>query len=131
MKKGILLNHELSELAARLGDGETIVIANYHLAIPDNIKFIDLAVRRNLPSLSDVVEAVLSELYVNEAIVPVEMEMDSRDIFLGLKNILGNIDIERITCDEFRLRSMETSAIVRTGEFAPHASIILRSGVKL
>ncbi|MDI6600414.1 MAG: D-ribose pyranase [Thermoanaerobacteraceae bacterium] len=131
MKKGVLLNHELSELVARLGDGETIVIANYHLTVPDSIRFIDLAVKKNMPGLVDVVEAVLTELYVSEVIVPVEMERDSQDVFLSLKEVLGNIDIERITCDEFRLRSMETAAIVRTGEFTPHASIILRSGVKL
>ena len=47
----------------------------------------------------------------------------------NLQKLLGDIPISHIPHKDFKRRTFEAKAIVRTGEFTPYANVILISGV--
>ena len=50
MKKGTLINSEISHLVARLGHGDAVTICDAGLPVPPGVPRIDLAVCRGLPT---------------------------------------------------------------------------------
>ena len=60
MKRTTLLHAELSEVIARLGHGDLLVIGDAGLPIPDGPRRIDLALSANVPRFHEVLAAVLS-----------------------------------------------------------------------
>ena len=67
MKRTTLLHAELSEVIARLGHGDLLVIGDAGLPIPDGPRRIDLAVSADVPRFQDVLAAVLAEMQVESA----------------------------------------------------------------
>lgn len=67
MKKTALLHGGLSQLVAGLGHGDLVVIADAGLPVPPGTPCIDLALTRGVPSLDQVLQALLSEMQVERA----------------------------------------------------------------
>ena len=129
MKKTRLLHAELSGLIARLGHGDMLVIGDAGLPIPEGIQRIDLAVTANLPRFIDVVDAVLSEMCVESAVIAVEIQGRNPGVELELRAKLGATPVSLVPHEDLKALSAKARAIVRTGEFSPYANVILRSGV--
>lgn len=128
MKKGIVLNGPISETIANMGHTDTMVIADCGLPIPSTTRKIDLALTKGIPGFIDTVDAVLSELEVEEAFVAREMPDRSPDLFGKLKESLGNIPVRYISHEELKAMAKDSKACVRTGECTPYANVILKSG---
>lgn len=129
MKKKGMLNDKISEVIASMCHMDTLVIADAGLPIPDNIRRIDLAVKKNVPSFMDVLTTVLEELQVQRVTIAAEMETLSPMLFDDIKAIFKTTEIEIIPHAEFKKKTKLAKAIIRTGEFTPYANIILESGV--
>lgn len=128
MKKSILVNSALSEAIARLGHMDMLVIADAGLPIPDSTQRIDLALTKGVPTFIETLGTVMTEMYVEKAIVAEEMLQNSPHIFEQLKDILGSTPIEFVSHHNFKLQTRDARAIIRTGEFTPYANVILVSG---
>lgn len=129
MKRTTLLHAELSEVIARLGHGDMLVIGDAGLPIPDGPRRIDLAISANLPRFVDVLHAVLSEMQVESAVVAEEIVARNPPVNAVVHELLTAVPIEQISHERFKALSASARAIVRTGEFSPYANIILRAGV--
>lgn len=129
MKKGVLLNSEITAVIAAMGHTDLLTIADCGLPIPDTTKRIDLALTKNVPGFLETLNAVLLELEVEEAFIAREMVERSPDLFNALQEKLGNVPIQFITHEEFKIMTKSAKACVRTGECTPYANIILKSGV--
>ncbi len=129
MKKQGLLNADIAAVTASMGHLDTITIADAGLPIPDEAYRIDLVVKKNLPRFLDVVSVLLDELVVQEAIVAAEMAETSPALYDELHSLLGEIPITFMPHEEFKARTAESKAVVRSGEFTPYANVILVSGV--
>lgn len=137
MKKGVLLNSEISYTISKLGHGDSIVIGDSGLPIPDSCKRIDLAVSRGIPSFLDVLDAVLAEYRVEEIVLAEETKEINPVIYQGiiskikeLQNDEGyNIKITEVSHEELKILNKDSKAIIRTGECTPYANILLKSGV--
>ncbi|WP_422446711.1 D-ribose pyranase [Thermoanaerobacterium sp. DL9XJH110] len=129
MKKNPLLNSEISYIISRLGHTDTIVIADAGLPIPDNVRRIDLALVPGMPSFLDTLEAVLTELKVESAVVASEMKQKSPGLYSKIKESLKNVAIGELSHEEFKRETARAKAVIRTGEFTPYANIILQAGV--
>ena len=127
MKKGIVLNSQISEVIANMGHTDLLAIADCGLPIPDTSKKIDLALTKGIPGFIEAVDVVLTELEVEEAIIAKEMLEKSPDLFAKLKESLGNIPITFVTHAEFKQLTKSAKACIRTGECTPFANIILKS----
>ncbi|HYF81636.1 MAG TPA: D-ribose pyranase [Clostridia bacterium] len=137
MKKGVLLNSEVSYIISRLGHGDSIVIGDSGLPVPDNCKRIDLAVSRGIPSFLDVLDAVLAEQRVEELVLAKEIKEKNTVIYEGIisriKELENNegykVKITEVSHEEFKILNKDSKAIIRTGECTPYANILLKSGV--
>jgi D-ribose pyranase len=129
VKKTTLLHAELSEVIARLGHGDLLVIADAGLPIPDGPRRIDLAVSANVPRFADVLAAVLAELQVESAVIAEELAPANPSVHAQLRRQLGATPVTALSHEQLKAATRDARAIVRTGEFSPYANVILRAGV--
>ncbi|MEZ4559747.1 MAG: D-ribose pyranase [Caldilineaceae bacterium] len=129
MKKGTLLNQPLSAVIAGMGHMDELVIADAGLPIPAGPQRIDLALTQGVPTFMATVQAVLSELQIEGAVIAAEMLERSPDVAAALQAALGDVPIETVPHEAFKTRTAHARAVVRTGEFTPYANVILIAGV--
>lgn len=131
MKRAALLNIELSQIIAAMGHGDMLVIGDAGLPVPPGVRRVDLAVARGVPSLDQVLQAILSELQVEAAIVAHEC-LDGQQLpaWYQQRQTDGLPSAPQcVSHEEFKAMSRQAVAVVRTGECTPYANIALRSGV--
>jgi len=129
MKRTALLHAELSEVVARLGHGDLLVIGDAGLPIPDGPRRIDLAVTPGVPRFHEVLAAVLGEMQVESAVVAVELAARNPAVEAEIRQRLAAVPIATLPHEEFKALTRSARAMVRTGECSPYANVILRAGV--
>jgi D-ribose pyranase len=128
MKKTPLLNIALSQLLASLGHGDSIVIGDAGLPVPAGVPLIDLALTRGIPGVMDTLQTVLTEMHVEHHVLADELAERSPQLArqIGLLGLAGK---QTLPHEEFKRRTQQAKAVIRTGEFTPYANIILIAGV--
>lgn len=135
MKRGLLLNRHLSHLMASLGHLQEITIADAGLPAFVGANVIDLAVSPGVPSFFEVLHALRSELVVEEVIyakeVSSELESKFHTEFESWQSIQGKKinSLKTIFHNDFKSRTADSMAIIRTGETVPYSNVILVAGV--
>jgi D-ribose pyranase len=136
MKRGGILNPELSRVVASLGHGDAVVVADAGLPIPAGIERIDLAFAPGKPAFMEVLEALLGEMEVERAVLAAELQVATPPAFgQGLQRRLLALPrvqargVELVPHEELKRLTRGARAVVRTGEFTPYANVILYSGV--
>lgn len=131
MKKTALLNSELSYVVSKMGHFDTLTIGDAGLPVPDGVQRIDLAVTYGVPSFRDVFFTVVRELKVQRAIIAGEMKLRNPALYGDLMLFFQNegIEVREIPHTTFKEQTKKSKAVVRTGEAAPFANVILESGV--
>ncbi|MDR7435970.1 MAG: D-ribose pyranase [Armatimonadota bacterium] len=129
MKKGGVLNSELSHIIATMGHTDALVVADSGLPIPGSVRKVDLALVKGVPGFLETVEAILQELQVERVIVAREMSERSPQLYEQVRSLFAAVPIEEIPHEEFKAKVSGAKAVVRTGECTPYANIILISGV--
>ncbi|MBF8983176.1 D-ribose pyranase [Lutibacter sp. B2] len=137
MKKGTLLNSEISYVISKMGHTDHLTIGDSGLPIPSETKRIDLALKKGIPSFLDTLDTVLEELEVEEIIIAKEMTEVSKDLYEDIMKRMNELEkdkgkkitVHTISHEEFKEMTKESKAVIRTGECTPYANIILKSGV--
>lgn len=137
MKKGTLLNSEISSLVSRLGHTDSVVVGDAGLPIPAGPQRIDLALTQGIPSFMQVVKSVTEEMQVESAIIAEEIKTHNPQLhseLLALLDLLqqhqGNtLSIQYVTHEQFKQQTQRSQAVIRSGECSPFANIILCAGV--
>lgn len=137
MKKGTVLNADISSVISRLGHTDTLVIADAGLPIPRNTPRIDLALTHGVPGFMQVVEVVTQEMQVEAAILASEIKQHNPQLHETLLKHIeqlqqhqGNtISIRYISHEQFKQHTADSHAVTRSGECSPYANIILCAGV--
>jgi len=137
MKKGTLLNSDISSVISRLGHTDSIVIGDAGLPIPQGPQRIDLALTHGIPTFLQVTQAVTSEMQVESAIIAEEIKQHNPQLhseLLALLDLLqqhqGNsISISYVSHEQFKHQTQRSQAVIRSGECSPYANVILIAGV--
>jgi len=137
MKKTTLLNAPLSAVIAELGHTDTITVCDCGLPIPATTERIDLAITQGTPTFYDVFNAITAELCIEKITIAKEMRNISPEFYKAFLTRIeevakeqGNtIEIEEIPHTEFKQRTAESTAIVRSGECTYYANAIITAGV--
>ncbi|MBC2856896.1 MAG: D-ribose pyranase [Cetobacterium sp.] len=133
MKKGRLLNSEISYEIAKIGHTSHITVCDAGLPIPKDVKRIDLAIEKGYPEFIKTLDSVLSEMMVEEIVLAEEISTVNPKILKEILDLFAsynmNPKITWVSHENFKLITKESEAIVRTGECTPYANIILKSGV--
>ena len=137
MKKGRLLNAELSYVIARLGHTDTLTIADAGLPIPAGPQRIDLALTPGTPDFMQVVKAVTLEMQVESALIAEEIKQHNPQrhsellaVLEALQQHQGNkIAVRYTSHEQFKQQTQRSQAVIRSGECSPFANVILSAGV--
>ena len=129
MKKSNILNAEIIKEIASAGHTQSLVIADAGLPIPQGTKVIDLALVKGVPSFSDVLSAVCSELVVESYVYASEAEQANPAIVDCMQKCLPDIPKDSIPHEDFKTLSSKANVIIRTGECTSYANVILIAGV--
>lgn len=129
MKKNRLINSDISFIISKMGHTDTLIIADCGLPIPKDVKRIDIAIERNIPSFLSVLEVILTELVVEKITLAKEIKQENSSILEQIKSRIP-INPHFISHEKLKEESKKSIAIIRTGEASPYANIILHSGVK-
>ncbi len=130
MRPNGLLHPGLVELLTGAGHGDVIVIADAGLKIPRHALRIDLGLAAGIPSMIEVLGAILPEFVVESAILADEMSTWNPDLDRHVTNRLSSFSISRLPHTEFATQLERTAlGYVRTGKCTAYASIALIAGV--
>ncbi len=125
------LNAQLSRVISECGHTDSIVVADAGLPIPASVERIDLAYRAGAPGFLDVLDTVLVEFVVEKAVVSSEMVEESTDMLNAIRHRLEQVgvEVEFVPHTEFKQKTHDARAVVRSGEFTPYSNVLLYSGV--
>jgi D-ribose pyranase len=129
VKKTTLLQSDLSYVIATLGHLDTLVIADAGLPIPTETLRIDLALTQGVPGAVQTLKVVLDEMKVERVILAEEVKERNPQFLSAVQELLPDVPVEFLPHTEFKTRTASARAVVRTGEFAPYANVILVAGV--
>ncbi len=137
MKKGPVLNSEISAVISRLGHTDTLVVCDAGLPVPQNTQRIDMALTQGVPGFMQVLEVVTAEMQVEAAIIASEIEEQNPQLHETLLKHIeqlqqhqGNtINVRYVTHEQFKKQTADSQAVIRSGECSPYANIILCAGV--
>ena len=132
MKRSWLRHAELAQVIAALGHGEMLVLGDAGLPIPSGPGGplrIDLAVSPGVPSLAEVLKAVLSELAIESTVIASEALVNEGKELPPWYASQLQLRPKTVSHAEFKKLCASARAMVRTGECTPYANIILVAGV--
>jgi len=137
MKKGSVLNSDISSIISRLGHTDTLVVCDAGLPVPRSTQRIDMALTQGVPSFMQVLEVVTAEMQVETAILAAEIKHHNPQLHETLLNHIeqlqqhqGNtIAVRYVTHEQFKQQTADSQAVIRSGECSPYANIILCAGV--
>lgn len=129
MKKTTLLHSDLSYIIATLGHLDTLAIADAGLPIPAGTERIDLALTKGVPGAIQTLKVVLEEMQVEKIILAEEGKDRNPRFIAEVQELLPGVPVEFVSHADFKARTADARAVVRTGEFSPYANVILVSGV--
>ena len=128
MKKGTVINTQLSQVIADMGHFDLLGIGDAGMPVPADTWKIDLAVSRNLPSFMDVLKNVLTELQIQKVYLAEEIKTQNPKQLEQIQHLI-DVPIVFIPHDQMKKDLSKTKAFIRTGEMTPYANILLESGV--
>ncbi|MDU3914360.1 D-ribose pyranase [Kluyvera ascorbata] len=117
MKKGTVLNSEISSVISRLGHTDTLVVCDAGLPIPRSTARIDMALTQGVPTFMQVLGVVTQEMQVEAAILAAEIQQNNPQLH------------EALLKHQFKQQTADSQAVIRSGECSPYANIILCAGV--
>lgn len=130
MKRGKILNSELSYAIASMGHGDLMIVCDAGFPIPSTAWRIDLAIVQDVPDLETVLSA-LSEAFIAEKVsYAAEMAENNPPLLEKVRRLFSASEHAPIPHQQI-LSEMAAAAkvIVRTGAFDPWGNILLYSGV--
>ncbi|BDZ30412.1 D-ribose pyranase [Lactiplantibacillus sp. WILCCON 0030] len=129
MKKGTVINSDLSRVISQMGHFDRLSIGDAGMPVPMGTEKIDLAVQNGIPSFMQVLNNVLAELEVQRIYLAEEIKTENPAMLKQIQKRLPETPITFIPHREMKQDLAKCRAFVRTGEMTPYANIQLESGV--
>jgi D-ribose pyranase len=128
MKRGGILNPALSHLLASTGHTDYFTVCDRGFPVPAGPERIDLALVDDIPTVLDVLAAVIAEWSLDRVLITHEMDAISPNRVAEMRAVLGDIPFERVSHGQLKRLAQSARATVRTGDTIPYANIIVVSG---
>jgi D-ribose pyranase len=133
VKRGRILNAELSRAIATMGHGDLFLICDAGFPIPLDRWRIDLAITHDVPDLYTVLDLVLEELVVENVIYAEDIQSNNQPLLQRLQTTFERSGAELEAVPHSRMvgeLAHNAKAIVRTGAFNPWGNIALVCGTE-
>ena len=127
MKKTGILNADLAGELTRLRHLDRFVICDAGFPIPKDSNVVDVSLIAGIPTMMQVLKAVLNELIVEEYIIFDRMESANPEYFHEIKGFFVNQAHSEVSMPEFIELAKDAKLFIRTGELKPCSNIMLTS----
>ncbi|WP_135551226.1 D-ribose pyranase [Paenibacillus cymbidii] len=128
MKRGGILNPALSKLLAETGHTDILTICDRGFPVPPDQQRLDLALVDDIPTVLDVLRAVHAEFVIDCIIVTEEMAAASPARYAQLQAEFAGLRFMTVSHQRFKQLVPESRAVIRTGDTAPYANLMIVSG---
>jgi D-ribose pyranase len=126
MLKSGILNPQLNSLLSRVRHTNTLVIADRGFPFWPQVETIDLALVDDIPTVLEVLEAIMANFNVGKAWMATEFrEHNSAELVGRFSTILPGLMFEQHV--ELKRRVPLAIGLVRTGGTAQYSNVILES----
>jgi D-ribose pyranase len=124
-----IINGELASLLARFRHVNTIAIVDGPFPTYPNVETVDLAVVLGLPSIPDVLAAILPHVEVTSVTMAAEFEaqVDAK-VVSDYRKAISHLPLNIIAHEDFKIKVGQTLGIIHTGDNVPYSSVILSCG---
>ncbi|MCL2880571.1 MAG: D-ribose pyranase [Treponema sp.] len=129
MKKNGIQNAEINAVISAIGHTQYIVIADVGLPVPKGVPCVDLALVPGIPSFMEVLRAVKAELVIDSWVLASELKTRRPDAYAEIVKEMAPVSGVDFPHERLKEISRDAYAIIRTGETAPYANIVLYAGV--
>lgn len=124
-----LFNREILRELSKLGHTDSFVISDAGLAIPKEMKVVDLSIKKNFPTVPDVLEEILKIFSVEKVVISEDLTTHNptkqEKIFSFIDE---DLEVEIISQDAFRGQLVpKAKFVIRTGDFDSYSNIYLVS----
>lgn len=127
LEKGFI-NRNIAKMIAEQGHGDLLMVVDAGFAIPKGLEVVDLSLKENVPSVTDIMSE-LSEYYsVERIIVAEETKEHNPSLLTKVNKIWGMPTNDFVLHTELKALSCKVKGIIRTGDFTSFANFILVSG---
>lgn len=128
MKRTGILHGQLAGELAALGNQDLFMICNAKIAIPRDVSVVDLALEAGIPTILQVLEAILRESCVEYYFITEELKEEQQEIYSKIHSTLHIAKEETAPNIGFKSYVRNIKFAVRTGDMTPYGNIILRAG---
>lgn len=129
MSTNRIINGQLASLLARFRHVNTIAIVDGPFPTYPNVETVDLAVVLGLPSIPDVLSAILPHIEVSSVTMAAEFEAKVDAKVVGeYRKTISHLSLNIIAHEEFKVKVGQTLGIIHTGDNVPYSSVILNCG---
>ncbi len=134
MKKHGIYNKALMTAIADMGHEEYIVIGDAGVPIAKPEQRIDLAISKDLPTISQVLDLIMDDLIFEEVIVAQEQKdfnpVHFRDIEDMVHARYSTMEVQTMPHYDFFAEYLpKAKYIVRTGSLMPWGNVVLKAGI--
>ena len=128
MKKGGIYHPAINHLLASTGHTDYFTVCDRGFPVPVGPERIDLALTDDIPTVLDVVRAVMPEFQIDRVLIANEACRAAPDRVRELRTLLDPIPL--VTIDHLELKALAQAgrATIRTADTVPYANIIIVSG---
>ncbi|HEX3301292.1 MAG TPA: D-ribose pyranase [Thermomicrobiales bacterium] len=128
MKRGGIYHPAVNHLLASTGHTDYFTVCDRGFPVPVGPVRIDLALTDDIPTVLDVVRAVMPEFQVDRVLIATEASTASPDRVQELRVLLDPIPLIAIDHLELKALAQAGRATIRTADTVPYANIIIVSG---
>jgi D-ribose pyranose/furanose isomerase RbsD len=132
MKKSGILNKDLNNLIGSIAHGDFIIVSDAGLAIPKDVWRIELAIERDVPEITRILELLKEELIVEKVCVTQEMKENNNPLYKDILDVYKDMPVVMETIPHEKLITeliYKAKAVIRTGSFTPYGNTILYTGI--
>ena len=127
MKKTGILNADLMGELTKIRHKDKLVICDAGFPIPKGSNIVDVSLVAGIPSMLQVLKAVLNEIIVEDYVIFDRMKDANPEYYEFVTDIFKNQTHSVANMDEFIAQAQEANLFIRTGELKPCSNIMLTS----
>lgn len=128
--KTVLLNSNLKYMLARMGHRDLLALTDAGFNIPKDVETVDLALKADLPTIEDTLDAILSEVSVEKIFLAEEIKTLAPQMLEMYRRKLPDAEFEFMPhTPQFDDLVGRCKGAVRSGQWGLHApNAVLKIG---
>lgn len=124
-----ILNPQLASLLARFRHANSLAILDAPFPTYPGVETVDLVLVRGVPTISQVLDALLPRLDVTDIVMANEFTTHvNEQTQAEYRSHHGDLSVEWVAHSTFKTMVGECLGIIHTGDTVPYSNVILRSG---